>query len=238
MEKEEIIINTQLALFFDQIIEKPEELWPPFNSEMSTIFDITPLIMPVPNKTELNDVPIVQMRSSGVYSCNIARGRADLFIAGAGKQKFSDVKDDLLNKAKKYFNFFSAKVKIKRIGFVTRFFIDDVEQDKTITKLLNNKFVALHDGNTHEVFIRYVSRAKINNFDINNFTTLEKFFARIKDVGDNIEGVLLTRDFNTIPEENYKERFDFDALEKFILEGENKFKLEDIKAILWKEMKI
>src|SRR3990167_339759 len=93
MEKEEILINSQFALFFDQSVMKPEELWQGLNNKMDNIFDKTPIIYPVPNDLKFNEIPIVQMMSaSGVYSCNISRGRVDFFHAGAGKQKFMDIK--------------------------------------------------------------------------------------------------------------------------------------------------
>lgn len=232
--KEEIIINTQFALFFDQPLSKPEEFWQPFNSEMGGIFDQTPIILPVPNESKLYDVPVVQMTSiKGVYSCNIARSRVDLFIAGVGRQKFSDIKNNLLEKIEKYYSFFSTKSEIKRVGFVNRFFIRDEGQDKTIAKLLNSDFKTLHEGDAHQAYVRYVSRIRTRSFDVNNFTAIERFFARISGVGEGIKGVLITRDFNTIPEKNYKSQFSWNNIKEFIEDSERKFKLENIKNILW-----
>jgi hypothetical protein len=232
--KEEILIDTQLALFFEQPLSHPDEYYQSFNAEMGGIFDTIPTILPVPNETQLLDVPIVQMNSNnGVFSCNIARGRVDFFYRGAGKQTFIDIKADLLIKLEKYFNFFADKVKIKRFGFVTRFFIEDAGQDKTIARLLDDNFTKLHNGVVNEVFIRYVSKTKINEFDINNLSSIERFSARIKDMGGNIRGVLLTRDFNTVPNISYSDKFNLDKIKKIIEEGEEKFKLDDIKNVLW-----
>lgn len=232
--KEEILINTQLGLFFDGLIERPDQLVASFNAEMGNIFDKIPVVIPVPNELQLSEIPVVQLSStSGVYSCNIARSRVDFFIAGVGKQKFLDIKNDLLERLEKYYNFFSKKSKIKRIGFVTKFFIEDKEQDKTIVKLLNKDFQTLHNGDIHEVYIRYVSRGEINDFKINNFTTVERFFARIPEVGDSIKGILITRDFNTIPEENYRDKFGLPGIKIFVEKSQEKYRLEAIKKILW-----
>lgn len=236
MEKEEIIINTQFALFFENPLSRPDEFSRSFNQQMGGIFDQIPTVMPVPNEVRLLDVPVVQMNSkSGVYSCNIARGRVDFFYTGIGKQKFANIKDEFLKEVENFFSFFSDKVKIKRIGFVTRFFIEDVDQDKTIAKLLNNDFKTLHSGNTHEAFIRYVSRVNnfINEFNVNSFTSLERFSARIKDVGDNVKGIMLTRDFNTDPNILYSDKLSVEKIKEFIKESEKSFKLDDIKKILW-----
>lgn len=237
--KQEILINTQLALFFEQPISRPDELWQQFNIEMSGIFDQIPLTIPVPNEIQLSEVPVVQMNSNkGVYSCNIARGRVDFFHRGVSKQTFSDVKNDFLQEIEKYFNYFSEKEKIKRIGFVTRFFVEDEEPDKTIAKLLNNNFKKLYEGNTHEAFIRYVIRTKIMEFDVNDLTVIEKFLARISGIEGNINGVLVTRDFNTIPETNYFELFKKNNIIKnFITNSEMKLRLRDIKKILWQRQR-
>lgn len=237
--KEEILINTQLALFFENPLSRPDELSQAFNEQMGGIFDQIPTVIPVPNETQLLDVPVVQMNSkNGVYSCNIARGRADFFHRGVGKQAFTDIKEEFLKEVENFYGFFGEKVKIKRIGFVTRFFIEDSDQDKTIAKLLNGDFKTLHSGDTHEAFIRYVSR--INNFideiDVNNFTSLERFFANIKDGGTNVKGVLLTRDFNTDPNTPYSEKFNTDKIKSFIDESEKNFKLDNIKKILWPDV--
>lgn len=234
--KEEILINTQLALFFENPLSRPDELSQAFNEQMGGIFDQIPIVIPVPNESQLLNVPVVQMNSKNdVYSCNIARGRVDFFHRGVGKQIFTDIREQLLKEVENFFSFFSEKVKIKRIGFVTRFFIEDPEQDKTIAKLLDNDFKTLHSGDTHEAFIRYVSRINnfVDEFNINNFTSLERFSARIKDVGTNIKGISLTRDFNTDPNTLYSEKFNTDKIRKFIEESEKNFKLDDVKKILW-----
>ncbi|NCN22363.1 hypothetical protein GW934_02600 [Candidatus Falkowbacteria bacterium] len=231
MDKEEILINTQLALFFESPISRPDSFVVDFNKIMGNIFDQIPVILPVPN--ELSDVPVVQMNTTnGIYSCNIARGRVDFFHAGVGKEKFSNIKSDFQNESKKLYEFFSDKTKIKRIGFVTRFFFEDEKQDETIAKLINENFRKLHNGTTHQAYIRYVSNIKINEFEVNNFTSIEKFLARISEMGDNIKGILVTRDFNTNPEISYASSFDVLKINSLIKEAEERFLLEEIKKAL------
>lgn len=234
MNKEEILINTQLALFFELPLSRPDELWQLFNAEMGGIFDKVPLTLPIPNESQLLEVPVVQMTSSkGIYSGNIARGRVDYFHSGVGKQNFSDIKNNFLDEIEKYFNFFSSKTKIKRIGFVTKFFMEDKQQDKTIAKLLNKKFIELHDNNVHEAYIRYVSRIKIGEFNVNDLTIVERFSARVSGVGDNIKGIMITRDFNTVPEENYSNKLSEGKIKTLIKEAEGCFNLKGLRDILW-----
>jgi len=235
MEKEEILINTQFALFFEQPINRPDLLVNDFNQAIGNVFDQIPITLPVP--PDLLDVPVVQLnKADGIYSCNIARGRVDFFHAGVGKQKFSDIKDDFQNETEKLYEFFSDRTKIKRIGFVTRFFFDDEKQDEIIAKLIDKNFKDLHNGKTQETYVRYVSRMDANEFDgfeVNNFTSIEKFFVRISGVGENIKGILVTRDFNTNPEKNYSNEFNKEKIKDFIAKSEGQFNLDKIKDILW-----
>jgi len=234
MNKEEIIINTQFALFFESPISRPDSFVVDFNKAIGNIFDQIPVILPVPN--ELLDVPVVQMNTTNrVYSCNIARGRVDFFHAGVAGQKFPDIRSNFQNEVERLYEFFSDKTKIIRIGFVTRFFFEDEKQDETIAKLINEDFRKYHNGTIHQAYIRYVSSMKIDDFEVNNFTSIEKFFAVISGVEDKIKGILVTRDFNTNLEEgdNYKNRFNFQKIKSFIEKGVEEFKLEDLKKILW-----
>lgn len=234
--KEEIIINTQLALFFSQSIQRPDELWQVFNSSMGNIFDQVPVTLPVPDEPQLREIPLVQAVSvNGIHACKIARGRVDYFHFGDGNQKFSDIKNDFLKEIKNYFDFFSSKVVIKRIGFVCRFFIEDRDHSKTIAKLLDKKFKDLHQGNAHQAYARYVSRFEKDNFKLNNYTTVEKTSATISGAGSGINGILITRDFNTIPEEDYSNKLNPENIKKFIENGESNFKLSEIKKILYDE---
>jgi hypothetical protein len=232
MEKEEILINTQFALFFEQSINRPDLLFNDFNQAIGNLFDQPPLTIPVP--PELLDVPVVQINSTnGVYSLNIARGRVDFFHAGVGKQKFSDIKNDFQKEVETLYEFFSSKTKIKRIGFVTRFFFEEEKQDEIIAKLIDEDFRNLHNGKTQEAHVGYVSRINFNDLEVNNFTAIERFFARISGLGDNVKGILVTRDFNTIPEKNYSDKFSKEKIKSFITDCEKLFRLKEISNILW-----
>jgi len=52
-------------------------------------------------------------------------------------------------------------------------------------------------------------------------------------MGDNIKGILVTRDFNTNPEISYASSFDVLKINSLIKEAEERFLLEEIKKALW-----
>lgn len=240
--KEEILINSQISLVFEKRNEHPENYWQGINDEMNNVFDETPMIIPVPNEIPLDEVPVVQMKSSnGILMCNISRSRVDFYFHGNGTQKYSEIKTEFLNKVEKITHFFDVKqsIKIKRIGFVSRFFIEDETQDKTISMILDDSFKKIHfendEDNTYRTFIRYVNRISLNNLDTNNFTSIERFSANIIDYGNNIPGVLITRDFNTSPEnENeYVGIINQEKVKTFIELSEQRFNLNLFKELLW-----
>lgn len=235
MAPEEIIINAQLALFFDKekLIARPDELVSSFNDAIGKPFDQVPMVVPVPNDQQLNMLPIVQMISkNGIYSCNIARGRADFIVAGEGEQKLIDIKVNFLEKVGSFYDFFASKTFVSRIGFVVRFLIPDTSPEAKIKLVINDDFNKIFDGEQiYEAYTRYISRTTINDLKVNNFTTLEKTSAKIG--SGQRAGILLTRDFNTVPEENYKNSLSSEVVKQFIETASGRFKVEEIKKILW-----
>ena len=212
----EIVLNAQLALFFDQPLDRPDQLITPFNDALGKVFDQVPMVVPVPKEPQLLTIPVVQMASTnGIFSCNIARSRVDLFMAGNGPQKFSDIKDSLVSKSEAYYNFFNSATQISRIGFVVRFFFPSDVPGEAISHLFNKDFIKIfEDGKVNDNYARYISRIKINDLDVNDFTSAERAIATIG--SKQLQGILITRDFNTIPEKNYKSTLNATVIKNFI----------------------
>lgn len=234
--KEEILIESQFAFFFQDLITKPENFWSSISDGLN-IFDQTPIILPVPLDPNLNGAPVVQMRSgNGVFRLNLARARADFFYAGSGKQQFLTIQNDFISKVKKLLSLFQeSETEIKRVGFVTRIFIEDEEQDKTIKKLLASEFTTLFEGDVKEAAVRYVTKTQTvdDAFKLNNFTTVERFDARIAGETQPLKGILISRDFNTDPEENYSKKFDAEKVEQIVGFAVTNFKITEFKNMLW-----
>ncbi len=230
---DEIVLNTQLALFFGQTLDRPDQLIGPFNEAIGRIFDQVPMVVPVPKEPQLFGIPVVQMTSTnGIFSCNIARNRSDFFVAGNGPQKFSDVKSDFISKSLNYYNFFSSTIPVIRIGFVTKLFFPNDKPEEAIARLLNKNFIRIfNDGKISDDYARYISRITINSFDVNDFVSAEKAVATIN--SRQLKGVLITRDFNTPPEKSYRGELSTDAVKNFIETASERFRLEEIKEILW-----
>ncbi len=239
-EKEEILISTQISFFFDEILKRPEDVWQNFNEHMSFIFNGSKNVLPVPDVADFNDMPVVSLNSEdGVYSCNIAKSRLDFYHYGVGRQSFLDVRDAFVAEINKVYNFLSDSQKqnkgIKRIGFVTNIFIEDTDRNQNLKKLLSDNFLDIFSNEvSFETGIKHVSRTNIIDIDINNFTTIGKFNAIIAGQPGEVEGVLITRDFNSIPETNIIDNIkDNNFLGNFVTRCSNKFKIEEFKNTLW-----
>lgn len=244
-DKKEILINTQITFFFKDRLLDPGS----FSSEMKVCFpafnNSTDELFPVPDDIRFDDIPIVSASSSdNVYRYEIAKGRINFYIAGEGKQSFSDKEKDLAQDAEKLYNLLQEKdKKIKRFGFVTRFFIEDINKDEVIEKILNPSFIKIHKdistpdkSSFYEGFIRYVRKTEFLSLSINNYSTIERFNARISGVQNNLEGILITRDLNTAQENEEKNSETLNnkfSMKLFIDESKNRFQLDEIKKILY-----
>jgi hypothetical protein len=201
-EKDITILNSQLAVFFVQPLDKPDALFPQLNEALGNVFDQTPLVLPIPKENGLSGVPVVQMRSSGAYSCNLAYARADFFKLGRGVQSFDDIKNDFSKKSFDFVSFFTEKgIAVNRIGFITRFFIRSSNPDEHIARVLNSAFTNLQNGGsarTHEARVTHVARfLDADGIEINHLISLSKTRANIFGAGSDVEGIELMLDFNT-----------------------------------------
>ena len=117
---------------------------------------------------------------------------------------------------------------IKRIGFVNNFFVADQNPNQTIAKLIDVKLKnALESEVSHQASLIYSFRETIDKFEINNYTSIHNV-----DLNNNA-GVMIMRDFNTIPERNYSNKLNKENIKNLLNQMENKFHLEEIKSLLW-----
>ena len=238
MNKKFILINTQIALFFKEKIERPDLLYNDLNLQIGGLFVLPPMVVPIPNEFQLDEIPMVQLKSrDNTYNLNIAKKRADFFISGEGEQQFSDKKEIFIEKAKIFFNFFSQHTEVKRIGFVSRFFVED-ENKETIKSVFVKKFIDLHSEDpkkneveTTDAYARYSTKIVSDGVKINNYSSIEKQQVIISNVKKT--GLVITRDFNTDPSEDYSNKINADFLSEFISKNSEKFNLSGFEDLLW-----
>ncbi len=228
------IIEVQIGFIFESIIERPDLLSKIINDKMNNLFDAIPLTLPIPNDTTLNEIPIVQMKSlDNIFSCNIARGRADFYMKGNGLQQYNDIKQTLDSKTEDFLDILYHDYKPKRIAFITRYFLRDEDATKNISTLFIPNYKKLITGEPLVSTLHYTTLLEHENVSINNFSLIEAAHTTIVGIGNNLTGILLTRDFNSNPERNTPEKLTKEFFKKLIEFGEKNFKLEEIMNILW-----
>ncbi len=238
MNKKFILINTQIALFFKDTLERPDVLYNDLNLQLGGLFVLPPTIVPIPNEFQLGEIPIVQLKSrDNIYNLNIAQKRADFFISGEGEQQFSDKKEIFIEKVKIFMNFFSQQVDVKRIGFVSRFFVEE-DNKEVIKSIFAKEFIDLHnevgqktESETADAYARYSTKITSNGVKINNYSSIEKQQVIISNVKKT--GLIITRDFNTDPAEDYSNKINADFISDFISENSEKFNLSGFEKLLW-----
>lgn len=198
MEKQ--FVQLQLALFFkknfDGAIENASlAIKEKFGSDMGTQILNVPPIAPV-------EIPRLILTSSQV-NINLAKNRIDFFA----KDK-SFVSENLDNI---FYVLDKLAIEVGRVGLVLTFF---KESDLTDLKsLLNGTSVNL--SNTKEITIRLNENASIQEILCNNSQMYVS--ASTKDVsGISKNGIVITRDINSLTEDLAKNSFKKEIFAKFI----------------------
>ncbi len=124
---------------------------------------------------------------------------------------------------------------------LTKFFWQEEQPGSIVANLLNKEFKDLHEGKVRDAKIQYISRMDIGEFEFNNNTIVEKTIVDLFENSNKLTqfGVLITRDFNTIPEknENYNGKFTTEKIQRIIEDGEKYFKLREVQDLLWEKGK-
>jgi hypothetical protein len=189
-------IKVQLALFFKNTLDRPDEEYMNLNKEMNNLFNNTPTIIPVPDDAP-KDIPVVQLSSKEKgYRANISRKRADLFFDPNKNDKndknIDEIMKDFNIKVDNFIDFFVNICRINRMGFV----VDNIFISKDSVKKINKRYLKEDLSDSLELKLRFNRRNKINQFNYNNITDISNVKVNI----DNKEktGILIHKDLNNV----------------------------------------
>lgn len=74
------VISIQIALFFKDLVSRPDYLAEQINKKLGNIFDAMPICIDLPLEAPA-EIPVVQRKSTTVpHSLNISRNRSDLTL--------------------------------------------------------------------------------------------------------------------------------------------------------------
>ncbi len=187
-------VNAQLALFFESA-----KSWARADEALlaKEFSDITGgqnnFNSAVPE--QILDFPVLSLSSAdGRLLCNFARGRVDLTLDGAGVPADQDARSRAVGLFERFFEAFRRAfpdVKVARVGFVMRGFVENIKLAPSVLSL--DSFKSAHDTDKFlESTVRYVTRESIDGAEINNWTRLETAPYLGK------KGTWVERDVNTV----------------------------------------
>lgn len=201
------IVSLQFALFFKDLVERPDIDFSDINIRMLNIFDAMPAITPIPKEFPA-EIPVISHRSeSNEFICAISRSRIDLHIQRVSEEKSnSEILKDFNIKVFALCEYILKKKEITRFGIIGRFFI----QENTAIHTLKKRYFNTRLPDVSELSLRYNNGSEYLGYKINDI--LEISSANI-DIGGNSKfGIFIQRDINNVPQEN--EKLNLDTLKK------------------------
>lgn len=187
------LISLQFALFFQDIVSRPDNEFGDLNANLMNIFDAIPTTIPTP--MEMPDAPVMMLRSeSNEYACNIARSRIDLhFQRVSNKKTNEELVLDFNAKIIGMIRYILNKKDIIRFGMISRYF----HESSNAVEDIKSKYFKDEIGQVAELSLRFNKQDSIEDWIINDMVDI--MAAEIMMDNTKQKGVLIQRDINNNP---------------------------------------
>lgn len=185
------VVSLQFAIFFRDIIERPDLEFSDINSNLMNIFNAIPSIINIPRELP-PDIPIVTQRSeSNEYICNISRARIDLHFQRINEEKSNtQLLADFNAKVNGLVTYVLKKRHITRFGMICRYF----HPHKNPTEVIRTKYFKDCIGEVAELSFRYNKKESTLGWEINDMVEITSAVISFNGKEDN--GVFVQRDIN------------------------------------------
>lgn len=191
------IVSLQFALFFKEVIDRPDLEFADINTNLMNIFDAVPSVMPIPRELP-PDVPMVTQRSeSNEYICNISRARIDLhFNRVSGNKSNVELLSDFNAKVNGLLSYVLKKRGVVRFGMICRYFH---ESDSPV-EIIKRKYLKDVVDEVEELSLRYNKKSTLLSWEINDVVEIVAAKATVD--GTEKNGIFIQRDINNTPQVN------------------------------------
>lgn len=155
--------------------------------------DLQTFIFPVPNDVPA-EIPRCQITSNNnIFSLTISGNRCDINLRITDIFS-SEIFNQIILSIMDIFQ--ENKLEIIRLGYITRYIIKNNNPDK----IIREKFLKIEEDNVLEPFVRFIFKESISSIIYNDVYQIE--VAKQRDFTNGIEEniLLITQDFNTLPE--------------------------------------
>jgi hypothetical protein len=233
-EAQPVVLSMQYVLFeFSSRLMRPDHVWGQINAVLPNVFDEVPLIRPVDDTREYDQVAMVHLSSSRAYSMNIARSLAEYNMAGRGRQTVADISGEFLKYVGQIQTIFAVQ-KPQRMGFVVHVFYEAQKPADYVQQLLDREFVDAAQGKLDSLTLRHVAQLKHGELLVNSATTVTtetKAHLGGSPPEEQEPGVQVTRDFNSAPGQELD--LSMEAATSFVQFGLESLGIGDVGALLW-----
>lgn len=187
------LTSLQFALFYRDIISRPDLEFSDLNSKMMNIFNGIPTSMNLPPEIPA-DIPLITYRSeSGDYSCSMARSRIDLHLIKIDEKSNEEILVDFNSKVTSLVSYILSKRDIVRFGFICRYF----KHSETPINDIKLKYCSSNMSKVADIGIRFNQTSNFNTWEINDMVEIAAYKMPIN--GKNEDGVFIQRDINNTP---------------------------------------
>ena len=221
------LFKLQLALFSNDLIQRPDLLLNTLNSKMNGIFDDIPNIINLPIDAPA-EIPIAQTKSkNGVYLLSISRNRVDFSVSPLFESEENPV--DLFKSIKpmmeKYSKEVLSNIMVGRVGLVITLFENIPGNSKAI---FDKYFKETYSNGYIEAALRVNKQSLNKGIVYNNILDLETADIQINNSLE--KGVLFIHDINNVPQEKFE--INYDIISYVLSEGISKLKPNALKELI------
>lgn len=188
------LISLQFALFFKNVVVRPDVTFAGLNAQLMNLFDGIPTILPLPPQAP-PEVPVTTLRSeNAAYVCNIARARIDLVFQRTGPEQSNDALfKDFNSKVPAFSRHVLDQVEVTRFGLIARYF----SNNEYSPAALKSKYFTNSIGDVAELGLRYNARSKFEGWQINDLVEINSGIDAV--IGGAVQkGILIQRDINNV----------------------------------------
>lgn len=193
------LVNLQIALFFENRLERPDLFANRINSRLNNSFDAMPQIINLPDEAPA-DIPVVQMHSSRDDSrFNVSKQRCDLFLSPELLAQTS-LSSSVNNCQELFYEYlksvFEETQGIIRVGLIATGFEEKADSAMHISE----KYLSTSSP-CKEVSIRINRPETADGFDLNNILEISDGNLINEKLGINQTGIVIKRDINNVPKD-------------------------------------
>lgn len=186
-------ISTQLAIFLDSNIIRPDTLYNRLNEDLGEIIDAMPQTIPLPAEAPADIPRVIGTSSFGTYVLNVSLNRVDIVKNYNPANDMESEVNEFLRTSKNLIISILQTHKVNRLGLVGNHYIPTKDAQQFISKAyLNEK-----NQGSDEVSLRINKKDTVDGFTLNNILNISQ--AHIESPVYTGNAVLIQLDYNNDP---------------------------------------